>query len=101
MRGLGLNFAVMRQVLKGESENRLDGLVKPLLERFSKGTQMETLSSFNEKYGPAWVSRWLLLDAPEFVASQLLVMADAEGVTEIPVIGRFFDRAGQYSYTVR
>ena len=101
VRGLGLNFAVMRQVLKGESENRLDALVKPLLERFAKGTQMETLSSFNEKYGPAWVSRWLLLDAPEFVASQLLVMADAEGVTEIPVIGRFFDRAGQYSYTGR
>ncbi|PWD50714.1 hypothetical protein C8046_08675 [Serinibacter arcticus] len=96
MRGLGLNFAVMRQVLKGESENRLDQLVKPLLQRFSKGTQMETLSVFNEKYGPEWVSRWLMLDAPEFVATQLLVMADAEGVTEVPVLGRFFDHAREY-----
>ena len=97
MRGLGLNFAVMREVLKGESENRLDTLVKPLLQRFSKGTQMETLSVFNEKYGPEWVSRWLMLDAPEFVGAQLLVMADAEGVTEVPVIGRFFDHAEQYN----
>ena len=97
MRGLGLNFAVMREVLKGESENRLDALVKPLLQRFSKGTQMETLSVFNEKYGPQWVSRWLMLDAPEFVTAQLLVMADAEGLTEVPVIGRFFDHAEQYN----
>ncbi|MBN8881286.1 MAG: DUF2156 domain-containing protein [Salana multivorans] len=97
VRGLGLNFAVMREVLEGESESRLDALVRPLLQRLSKGTQMETLATFNEKYGPIWVSRWVMLDAPEFVASQLLAVADAEGVTEIPVIGRFFDHAGQYA----
>lgn len=97
-RGLGLNFAVMRGVLKGESSSRLDGLVKPLLQRFSKGTQMETLATFNEKYDPTWTARWLMVDAPEFVTAQLLVMADAEGVTEVPVIGRFFDHAAEYTY---
>ncbi|WP_454296291.1 bifunctional lysylphosphatidylglycerol flippase/synthetase MprF [Salana multivorans] len=94
VRGLGLNFAVMRGVLEGESGSRVDALARPLLQRLSKGTQMETLATFNEKYGPTWVPRWVMLDAPEFIASQLLAVADAEGVTEIPVIGRFFDHAG-------
>lgn len=88
-RGLALNFAVMRQVLEGESDSRLTPLLRPVLERLSQSTQMASLSAFNEKFDPAWAPRYVVLDAAEFVAAQALVMADAEGVTEIPVIGRF------------
>lgn len=87
--GLSLNFAVLREVLSGEPEGVLDSLVRPLLLRLSQATQLSSLASFNDKFGPQWSPRYVVLDAPEFVAAQALVMADAEGVTELPVIGRF------------
>jgi lysyl-tRNA synthetase class 2 len=94
-RGLGLNFAVMREVLEGDPVTRFDTLVRPLLERVSRTTQMSSLSTFNSKYGPGWAPRYVVLDAAEFVATQALVMADAEGVTELPVIGRFLGHGGR------
>ena len=92
-RGLGLNFAVLRDVIEGDRAGRLDPLVRPVLLRLSEGTQMTTLSTFNEKFDPTWVPRYLVLDSAEYVAAQALVVAGAEGVTELPVIGRFL-RAG-------
>jgi len=94
-RGLGLNFAMMREVLEGDSTgSRIDAITRPLLQRLSEGTQMGTLSTFNDKFDPDWVPRYVILDSVEFVATQALVLAGAEGVTEIPVIGRFLGRLG-------
>lgn len=92
-RGLGLNFAVLREVIEGGGAGRLEPLVRPVLLRLSEGTQMTTLSTFNEKFDPTWVPRYLVLDSAEYVTAQALVVAGAEGVTEIPVVGRFL-RAG-------
>ena len=63
-----------------------------MLQRLSEQTQMSSLAAYNEKFSPRWVPRYVVLDAPEFVATKTLVMAGAEGVTEPPVIGRFLDR---------
>lgn len=95
-RGLGLNFAMMREVLEGDPEagSRMDALARPILQRLSQGTQMGTLSTFNDKFDPGWVARYVILDSVEFVATQALVLAGAEGVTEIPVIGRFLGNLG-------
>lgn len=95
--GLGLNFAVLREVLENEDGggSRLDQLTRPVLQRLSQGTQMATLGQFNEKFDPAWVPRYTILDSVEYVATQAVVMAGAEGVTEIPVIGRFLGNVGQ------
>lgn len=95
-RGLGLNFAMMREVLEGDPQagSRMDALARPILQRLSQGTQMGTLSTFNEKFDPGWVPRYVVLDSVEFVATQALVLAGAEGVTEIPVIGRFLGSIG-------
>jgi lysyl-tRNA synthetase class 2 len=87
--GLGLNFAVGRQVLGSPETGAWAAVTRPLLQQMSERTQMTSLSRFNDKFGPDWVPRYVVLDAPEFVATQSLVMAGAEGVTEIPVIGRF------------
>ncbi len=87
--GLGLNFAVGRQVLGSPEAGAWASVTRPLLQQMSERTQMTSLSRFNDKFGPDWVPRYVVLDAPEFVATQSLVMAGAEGVTEIPVIGRF------------
>ncbi len=91
-RGLGLNFAVMRERLATEPQTRVDELVQPVLQRLSRGTQMASLSAFNEKFGPSWIPRYLVLDAAEFVATQAVAVAGAEGVTELPIIGRFLGR---------
>jgi lysyl-tRNA synthetase class 2 len=88
-RGLGLNFAVMRRTLEGGRDSRWDQLVRPVLRRLSEQTQMSSLATYDEKFDPAWLPRYVVLDAAEFVAAQALVMAGAEGVTELPVIGRF------------
>lgn len=90
--GLALNFAVMRTVLDGEREGRLADLSRPVLSQISDRTQMASLSRFNEKFGPTWSPRYVVLDSVEYVAAQGVVIADAEGITELPVIGRFLGR---------
>ena len=79
------------------TESRMDSLARPILQRLSQGTQMGTLSTFNEKFDPGWVPRYVVLDSVEYVATQALVLAGAEGVTEIPVIGRFLGNIGAAS----
>jgi lysyl-tRNA synthetase class 2 len=86
---VGLNFAVMRDVMQGDNDSRWEPVVRPVLQRLSEGTQMSTLAAFNEKFAPEWVSRYVVLDAAEYVATQAVVMAGAEGLSDIPVIGRF------------
>lgn len=92
-RRVGLNFAVMREVLTGDSSSAWDPLVRPLLHRLSEQTQMASLAAFNEKFTPQWLPRYVVLDAAEYVATQAVVMAGAEGIGELPVIGRFLARS--------
>ena len=81
--------------------SRIESLTRPILQRLSQGTQMGTLSTFNEKFDPGWVPRYVVLDSVELVATQALVLAGAEGVTEIPVIGRFLGTIGAAVVTSR
>jgi lysyl-tRNA synthetase class 2 len=95
--GLGLNFAVMRGVLAGErGDGVLTDLERRVLLRFSETMQIESLWRFNRKYQPLWRQRFVVLGGIGNAAMQGLAIADAEGVTELPVIGRFVGRrAGQ------
>ena len=88
---------MLREVLEAEdgSGTRIEQLTRPVLQRLSQGTQMATLGQFNEKFDPGWVPRYTILDSVEYVATQAVVMAGAEGVTEIPVLGRFLANVGQ------
>ncbi|MFI5960210.1 phosphatidylglycerol lysyltransferase domain-containing protein [Cryptosporangium sp. NPDC051539] len=87
--GLGLNFAVMRAVLAGErGSGPLSELQRQLLHRFSDGTQMETLWHYNDKFRPLWRPRYVVVSDLSTVAPQGLAIADAEGLTEIPLLGR-------------
>jgi lysyl-tRNA synthetase class 2 len=87
--GLGLNFAVMRAVLAGErGGGRLSELQRRLLHRFSDTMQIESLWRYNEKYRPYWRPRYIVLSGIETAPVQGLAIADVEGISELPVIGR-------------
>jgi lysyl-tRNA synthetase class 2 len=91
-RGLSLNFAVLRGIVASEGGSPLARVSRAALNRFSERAQVVSLWRFNAKYDPLWVRRYVVMDSIEFVAAQGLAMADAEGVTELPVIGRFLGR---------
>jgi lysyl-tRNA synthetase class 2 len=92
MRGLGLNFAVLREVVSGEREGTVADLGRRALHALSRSAQIESLWKFNAKYDPQWRPRYVVLDSVEFAAAQGFTIADAEGVAELPVVGRFLGR---------
>jgi lysyl-tRNA synthetase class 2 len=90
--GLCLNFAVMRTIVSGEDNGLLARLGRTTAGGALGGTQLESLWRFNAKYRPRWVPRYVILGSIDALPSQGLVMADAEGITELPVLGRFLGR---------
>ncbi|MBB2900688.1 lysyl-tRNA synthetase class 2 [Kineococcus radiotolerans] len=92
MRGLGLNFAVLREVVSGEREGAVADLGRRALHALSGKAQIESLWRFNAKYDPDWRPRYVVLDSVELAAAQGFTIADAEGVAELPVVGRFLGR---------
>ena len=91
--GLGLNFALLREVVASESPSGMARLSKAAVKALTGKAQVESLWKFNSKYDPAWVPRYVVLDSLGQAVTQGFVMADAEGVSELPIIGRFLGRA--------
>ncbi|HLI44720.1 MAG TPA: phosphatidylglycerol lysyltransferase domain-containing protein [Acidimicrobiales bacterium] len=90
MRGLGLNFAMMRAVLAGEAGSGLTTRVERfVLRRMSDSMQIESLWRFNAKFDPEWLPRYVVWDAAEHSLAAALAIARAESFWELPLIGRF------------
>jgi len=88
-RSLALNFATLRAVIADEMGDSLGTRAeKWLAQRLSASMQIESLWYFNSKYDPAWLPRYAAYDAPEHFAPAALALARAEGLSEIPVVGR-------------
>ncbi|MFD1507078.1 bifunctional lysylphosphatidylglycerol flippase/synthetase MprF [Georgenia yuyongxinii] len=91
---LGLNFAVGRRIVAGDNGVTATArLARQLLRRASNNMQIESLWRFNAKYGPRWVPRFAAVGTLDLLAGQGLAMADAEGLTELPLVGRMVGRA--------
>ena len=91
---VSLNFTVFRTVLDGTtSVPGLFGLERRILKWAGQSTQMDTLYRFNAKFDPEWVPRYAAVDAPEYLVPTLLAILKAEGVSEIPVLGRIMASA--------
>jgi lysylphosphatidylglycerol synthetase-like protein (DUF2156 family)/UDP-2,3-diacylglucosamine pyrophosphatase LpxH len=94
LNGLGLNFAVMRAVVAGETgEGRWQSAEKALLHHFSDSMQIESLWTFNKKYDPEWRPRYSVADDRAHLARAGLAIARAEAVSELPVVGKFMKPA--------
>jgi lysylphosphatidylglycerol synthetase-like protein (DUF2156 family) len=88
--GLALNFATMRAVLAGEAgEQAVVRIQHWLLRRMSEDMQIESLWRFNAKYHPHWRPRYAVYESVELLPAAAFAAARAEGVTELPVLGRF------------
>jgi len=89
-RGLSLNFAAFRSVLDGErGEGTFTRVERWALKRLSGILPIESLWSFNNKYDPSWLPRYLVYPAAESFVPVVAAILRAESITEIPVLGRF------------
>lgn len=91
--GLGLNFAVIRTLVANDATTTLGQLGQRLLQAASGRTEIASLCRYNEKFSPTWQPRYLVLDSMGNLTSQGLVIAAAEGLSELPLIGRFMTGA--------
>jgi lysylphosphatidylglycerol synthetase-like protein (DUF2156 family)/UDP-2,3-diacylglucosamine pyrophosphatase LpxH len=88
--GLGLNFAVMRAVVAGETgSGPWRSMEKSVFHRFSDSMQIESLWIFNKKYDPQWRPRYSVADDRAHLPRAGLAIARAESVSELPLVGRF------------
>ncbi len=88
-RGLSLNFAAFRSVLDGEKgDGTLLRVERWALKRLSGVLPIESLWSFNAKYDPGWLPRYIVYPAAESFVPVVAAILRAESLTEIPVIGR-------------
>jgi lysylphosphatidylglycerol synthetase-like protein (DUF2156 family) len=88
--GLSLNFAAFRSVLDGErGDGTFTRVERWALKRLSGVLPIESLWTFNAKYHPDWLARYLVYPAAESFVPVVAAILRAESITEIPVIGRF------------
>ena len=87
------NFAMLREVVASESTSGRARLSKAAVRALTGKTQVESLWRFNSKYDPAWTPRYVVLDSLDQVVLQGFAMADAEGVGDLPLLGRFLGRS--------
>jgi lysylphosphatidylglycerol synthetase-like protein (DUF2156 family) len=89
MKGLSLNFAALRSVLEGDTNDGVTQRVERwALRRLSGVLQIETLWRFNAKYEPKWLPRYIVFDSAEQFVPVVVQIMRAESLTEVPVIGR-------------
>jgi lysylphosphatidylglycerol synthetase-like protein (DUF2156 family) len=92
---LGLNFAMLRAVLAGETGDGLSRkLERWLIRRMSDSMQIESLWRFNAKFDPEWLPRYVVWDSAEQSLAAALAIAKAESFWELPLIGRFLVPSG-------
>ncbi|MGC2169122.1 MAG: phosphatidylglycerol lysyltransferase domain-containing protein, partial [Acidimicrobiales bacterium] len=87
---LSLNFAAFRSVIEGESDSTFSRVERWAIKRLSGILPIESLWSFNSKYRPTWLPRYLVYPAAESFVPVVAATLRAESITELPVIGRFF-----------
>ncbi len=89
-RGLGLSFAIRREVVADEDRDGPWASMDPSVVRhFSDTKQIESLRKFNQKYDPRWCPRYVVTAPHLQVAHRGFAMVGAEGIGEVPVVGRF------------
>jgi len=93
--GLDLNFAVLRGFVSGEDTRWFARWGRATSVGVASRSQIESLWKFNAKYRPRWVPRYVVLGSLDERAGQGLAMAEAEGIADLPVLGRLLGRTSR------
>jgi lysyl-tRNA synthetase class 2 len=89
-RRLSLNFAAWGRLLDSAEDAGVWGRVERRLARgLNPFFQIQSLRDFNQKFGPQWLPRSIIIDDAADLPKVALLYASVEGFVEIPVVGRF------------
>jgi lysyl-tRNA synthetase, class II len=92
---LCLNFATMRGALADTTNGAVHRLVRRVLERAGATMQIESLWSFNAKFGPIWQPCHIVYPALADLPATAIAIARAESISELPLVGRFLRPASR------
>ena len=84
---VSLNFATLRSFVQGD-DLAIRGLRGAILRFLVRNAPMDTLYRFNAKFQPTWVPRFLCMDGTEYLVPVIFAIVEAEGLFEVPILGR-------------
>jgi lysyl-tRNA synthetase class 2 len=91
VRRLSLNFAAWGRLLDSAEDAGLLGRFERSVARgLNPYFQIQSLRDFNEKFGPQWLPRSIVLDDLGELPKVALLYASVEGFLDLPLVGRLF-----------
>lgn len=89
---LSLNFAAWGRLLDSAENAGVSGRLQRLMARgLNPFFQIQSLRDFNQKFGPEWVPRSVVIDDVSDLPRVALLYASVEGFLDIPVIGSLLE----------
>jgi lysyl-tRNA synthetase, class II len=85
---LSLNFAAWGRLLDSAEDAGLSGRLTRLMAKgLNPFFQIESLRDFNQKFGPEWVPRSVVIDDPSDLPRVAMLYASVEGFLDVPLLG--------------
>jgi lysyl-tRNA synthetase, class II len=89
---LSLNFAAWGRLLDSAEDAGLSGRLQRLMAKgLNPFFQIQSLRDFNQKFGPEWVPRSVVIDDVSDLPRVAMLYASVEGFLELPVLGRVLE----------
>ncbi len=89
---LSLNFAAWGRLLDSAEDAGLSGRLQRLMAKgLNPFFQIQSLRDFNQKFGPEWVPRSVVIDDLSDLPRIAMLYASVEGFLEVPVLSRVLE----------
>jgi len=89
---LSLNFAAWGRLLDSAEDAGLSGRLQRLMAKgLNPFFQIQSLRDFNQKFGPEWVPRSVVIDDLSDLPRVAMLYASVEGFLEVPVLSRVLE----------
>jgi lysylphosphatidylglycerol synthetase-like protein (DUF2156 family) len=86
---LSLNFAAWGRLLDSAEDAGLSGRLQRLMAKgLNPFFQIQSLRDFNQKFGPEWVPRSVVIDDVSDLPRIAMLYASVEGFLDVPVLSR-------------
>jgi lysylphosphatidylglycerol synthetase-like protein (DUF2156 family) len=89
---LSLNFAAWGRLLDSAEDAGLSGRLQRLMAKgLNPFFQIQSLRDFNQKFGPEWVPRSVVIDDASDLPRIAMLYASVEGFLEVPVLSKVLE----------